>query len=63
MLIGIVYALVAGMLWGLVFAAPLMLPDYPAAILSVGRYLASVSYTHLDVYKRQATTPSMPIAI
>ena len=40
MLIGIVYALVAGMLWGLVFAAPLMLPDYPAAILSVGRYLA-----------------------
>ncbi len=27
-------------MWGLVFVAPLLLPDYPAALLSVGRYLA-----------------------
>ncbi|MEN9314933.1 MAG: hypothetical protein RIS35_1326, partial [Pseudomonadota bacterium] len=37
---GILYALAAGLLWGLVFIAPLLLPDYPAALLSVGRYLA-----------------------
>jgi drug/metabolite transporter (DMT)-like permease len=27
-------------MWGLVFVAPLMLPQYPAALLSVSRYLA-----------------------
>jgi drug/metabolite transporter (DMT)-like permease len=27
-------------MWGLVFIAPLMLPDYPAALLSFARYLA-----------------------
>jgi len=27
-------------MWGLVFVAPLLLPDYPAALLTVGRYLA-----------------------
>ena len=27
-------------MWGLVFVAPLLLPDYPAALLSVSRYLA-----------------------
>ena len=37
---GILYALAAGLLWGLVFIAPLLLPEYPAALLSVGRYLA-----------------------
>lgn len=40
MLTGIAFALAAGTLWGLVFIAPLLLPDYPAALLSVGRYLA-----------------------
>jgi len=34
------FALAAGLMWGLVFIAPLLLPDYPAALLSVGRYLA-----------------------
>ena len=34
------FALAAGLMWGLVFVAPLLLPDYPAALLSVGRYLA-----------------------
>lgn len=37
---GTLYALAAGLMWGLVFVAPLLLPDYPAALQSVGRYLA-----------------------
>lgn len=40
MLIGILCALGAGLLWGLVFIAPLMLPDYPGIVLSFGRYVA-----------------------
>ncbi|WP_374498041.1 DMT family transporter [Vogesella indigofera] len=34
------YALAAGLMWGLVFVGPLLLPEYPAALQSVGRYLA-----------------------
>jgi drug/metabolite transporter (DMT)-like permease len=34
------FALAAGLMWGLVFVAPTMLPEYPAALLSVARYLA-----------------------
>jgi drug/metabolite transporter (DMT)-like permease len=34
------FALAAGLMWGLVFVAPLLLPQYPAALLSVARYLA-----------------------
>ena len=37
---GVLFALAAGLMWGLVFIAPLLLPDYPAALLSFGRYLA-----------------------
>jgi len=37
---GTLFALAAGLMWGLVFVAPLLLPAYPAALLSVGRYLA-----------------------
>lgn len=37
---GTLYALAAGLMWGLVFISPLLLPDYPAALQSVGRYLA-----------------------
>ncbi|TSE23080.1 Inner membrane protein YtfF [Tepidimonas sediminis] len=37
---GVAWALAAGLLWGLVFLSPLMLPDYPAALQTVGRYLA-----------------------
>jgi drug/metabolite transporter (DMT)-like permease len=40
MLLGSLFALAAGLMWGLVFVAPLLLPQYPAALLSVGRYLA-----------------------
>jgi drug/metabolite transporter (DMT)-like permease len=37
---GVAFALAAGILWGLVFVTPLLLPDYPATLLSVARYLA-----------------------
>ena len=37
---GILFALAAGLMWGLVFIGPLLLPDYPAALQSFGRYLA-----------------------
>lgn len=37
---GVANALAAGLVWGLVFIAPVLLPEYPAAILSVARYLA-----------------------
>lgn len=40
MAIGVLFALAAGLMWGLVFVGPLMLSDYPAAMLSFGRYLA-----------------------
>jgi drug/metabolite transporter (DMT)-like permease len=40
MWIGIIYALIAGLMWGIVFVSPSLLPEYPAALLSVGRYLA-----------------------
>lgn len=40
MWIGTLFALAAGLLWGLVFVGPLLLHDYPAALLSFGRYLA-----------------------
>ena len=40
MWIGIAYALIAGLMWGLVFIAPLLLSEYPPALLAVGRYLA-----------------------
>jgi drug/metabolite transporter (DMT)-like permease len=37
---GILYALAAGLMWGLVFVGPLLLPEYPATLQSFGRYLA-----------------------
>src|SRR5512146_2010215 len=40
MALGILFALAAGLMWGLVFVGPLLLPEYPAALQSVGRYLA-----------------------
>jgi drug/metabolite transporter (DMT)-like permease len=38
--IGILYALAAGLMWGLVFIGPLLLPDYPAPMQAFGRYIA-----------------------
>ncbi len=40
MLIGLLCSLGAGLLWGVVFVAPLVLADYPGIVLSFGRYLA-----------------------
>lgn len=40
MLSGILAALSAGIVWGLVFVTPLILPDYAGIQLSFGRYLA-----------------------
>lgn len=37
---GVMFALVAGLMWGLVFIGPLLLPEYPASLLAFGRYLA-----------------------
>lgn len=40
MLSGVAFALAAGLMWGLIFLGPLLLPDYPAVLQSCGRYLA-----------------------
>lgn len=37
---GVLYALLAGLMWGLIFVGPLLVPDYPAVLQSMGRYLA-----------------------
>ena len=37
---GTLFAAAAGLMWGLVFVAPVLLPQYPAALLTFGRYLA-----------------------
>ena len=37
---GSLFALAAGLMWGGVFIGPLLLPDYPAAMQSFGRYIA-----------------------
>jgi drug/metabolite transporter (DMT)-like permease len=39
-LAGVLYALGAGLFWGLVFITPILLPDYSGVMLSFGRYLA-----------------------
>lgn len=40
MFVGVLCALGAGLLWGLVFIVPVLLPQYPGVLLSFGRYLA-----------------------
>lgn len=40
MTLGVAFALLAGLVWGLVFVVPLLLPQYPPALLTCGRYLA-----------------------
>ncbi len=37
---GIVYALLAGLMWGLIFVGPEIVPEYPAVLQASGRYLA-----------------------
>jgi len=40
MLAGVLFALAAGLMWGLIFVGPLLVPDYPGALQSAGRYVA-----------------------
>jgi drug/metabolite transporter (DMT)-like permease len=40
MLMGVMFALAAGLMWGLIFVGPTIVPEYPAAMLSAGRYVA-----------------------
>ena len=40
LLSGVAFALGAGLVWGVVFVTPLILPDYPGIVLAFGRYLA-----------------------
>ena len=40
MISGLLYALLAGLMWGLIFVGPLIVPEYPAVLQSMGRYLA-----------------------
>lgn len=40
MISGVLFALLAGLMWGLIFVGPLIVPEYPAVLQSMGRYLA-----------------------
>lgn len=40
MISGVLYALLAGLMWGLIFVGPLIVPEYPAVLQAMGRYLA-----------------------
>ena len=40
MISGVLYALLAGLMWGLIFVGPLIVPEYPAVLQSMGRSLA-----------------------
>ena len=40
MLAGVVFALAAGLMWGMIFVGPLFIPDYPGTLQSAGRYVA-----------------------
>jgi drug/metabolite transporter (DMT)-like permease len=40
MITGTLFALAAGLIWGLVFIAPTLLAEYPPMLLTMGRYLA-----------------------
>ena len=38
--LGTGFAMLAGLMWGIIFSVPVLLPDYPPLALSAGRYLA-----------------------
>ena len=40
MFAGVMFAVTAGLMWGLIFVGPLLVPDYPGALQSAGRYVA-----------------------
>lgn len=38
--VGVAFGMAAGLMWGIIFSVPLLLPGYPPLALSAGRYLA-----------------------
>lgn len=40
MILGIICAIAAGLLWGLIFIGPLLIPEYPGILQASGRYIA-----------------------
>ncbi len=38
--LGVLFGMLAGLMWGVIFSVPVLLPDYPPLALSAGRYLA-----------------------
>lgn len=40
MVMGILFAMIAGLLWGLIFIGPLLIPEYPGILQASGRYVA-----------------------
>jgi len=40
MFAGVLFALAAGLMWGLIFVGPQLVPDYPGPLQSAGRYVA-----------------------
>ena len=43
MISGVLYALLAGLMWGLIFVGPLIVPEYPAVLQSLTCSTASVT--------------------
>lgn len=37
---GIIFAIISGFLWGLIFVGPLLIPEYPSVLQASGRYIA-----------------------
>ena len=40
MLIGVLLGIAAGALWGLIYIAPLLLPQYNPVLVALGRFIA-----------------------
>lgn len=40
MMLGVFFAIIAGILWGLIFVGPLLIPEYPSILQASGRYIA-----------------------
>ncbi|MDI4740423.1 hypothetical protein MJN54_36265, partial [Salmonella enterica subsp. enterica serovar Kentucky] len=43
MISGVLYALLAGLMWGLIFVGPLIVPDYPALL----QYMCHMNYAYV----------------
>ncbi len=61
MISGVLYALLAGLMWGLIFVGPLIVPEYPAILQSTGRYLgAGADCRAAGVAGAHASAPAGP---